>query len=235
MCATNVTPAEIEKFSQHASQWWDVEGPLKTLHQVNPVRLAWIESFVALQGIEALDVGCGGGILTEALARSGALATGLDMATDSIEVARLHAGSENLCIDYRVETAEALASESRQFDVVTCMEMLEHVPDPASVIKSCAGMVKSGGWVFFSTLNRHPKAFVLGVVAAEYLLNWIPKGTHDYKTFIKPSELARQARLNGLEVVAVSGIGYRPFGGSAEPFVLSDDASINYMMACRKV
>lgn len=232
----NIAPAEIEKFSQHANQWWDESGPLKTLHQVNPVRLAWITQFVDLNDKIALDVGCGGGILTEALARAGAHATGVDMATESIEVARLHAVSENLVIDYRIETAEVAAlAHPQAFDVLTCMEMLEHVPDPASVIKSSAAMVKSGGWVFFSTLNRHPKAFALGIVAAEYLLNWIPKGTHDYKTFIKPSELAQQARLSGLEVVAVSGIGYRPFSDKTAPFVVSNDTDINYMMACRKL
>ncbi|MGL4768494.1 MAG: bifunctional 2-polyprenyl-6-hydroxyphenol methylase/3-demethylubiquinol 3-O-methyltransferase UbiG [Formosimonas sp.] len=231
----NVAEAEIDKFAQHAAGWWDAQGPLKTLHQVNPVRLAWIEQYVALHGQKIVDVGCGGGILSESLARAGAQVVGVDMAEDSIEVARLHAQSESLTIDYRVTTAEQLAFElPAYFDVVTCMEMLEHVPDPVSVIRSCADLVKTDGLVFFSTLNRHPAAFALGVVAAEYVLNWIPKGTHQYKSFIKPSELAQQARLAGLEVLGMAGIGYAPWRNRAQPFVLSDDLRVNYMLVTRK-
>ncbi|TDR30806.1 bifunctional 2-polyprenyl-6-hydroxyphenol methylase/3-demethylubiquinol 3-O-methyltransferase UbiG [Hydromonas duriensis] len=231
----NITPAEIEKFSQHAQQWWDENGPLKTLHQVNPVRLAWISEHINLQQARVIDVGCGGGILTEALARAGAHATGLDMAADSIEIAKLHALAHHLPITYHVNTAEQMAEEAAHtFDAVTCMEMLEHVPDPASVIQACAKMVKTGGTVFFSTLNRHPKALALGIVAAEYLLNWIPKGTHQYKTFIKPSELAQYARLAGLEVIDVRGIAYHPWRDKQAPFVTTHDTDVNYMMACRK-
>lgn len=233
---SNVASSEIDKFSQHASSWWDEQGPLKTLHQVNPVRLNWIRQLVDLNHQKVVDIGCGGGILTEALARSGAQATGVDMALDSIEVARLHALSESLQIDYQVKTAEQLAAEQpAAFDVVTCMEMLEHVPEPASVIRSCAQLVKSGGLVFFSTLNRHPVAFALGIVAAEHILNWIPKGTHQYKTFIKPSELAQQARQVGLEVIDIKGIGYAPWRDKVFPFTISDDTRINYMMVARKI
>lgn len=233
---TNVEPAEIDKFSQHAQQWWDVQGPLKTLHQVNPVRVDWISQFTPLKDVRLVDVGCGGGILSEALANQGARVVGVDMAGDSIEVARKHAQMGGLDIDYKISTAETLAdSERSAFDVVVCMEMLEHVPSPESVIKSCAEMAKVGGKVFFSTLNRHPKAFALSIVAAEYLLNWIPKGTHSYKTFIKPSELAEHARRHGLEVVAVAGIGYAPWADKAAPFVLSENTDVNYMMVCEKV
>ena len=231
----NVTPAEIDKFSQHAQQWWDVQGPLKTLHQVNPVRLAWVMQHANLNDAVVIDVGCGGGILSEALAHQGGKVTGLDMAEDSIEVARLHALEHHLSIEYVVDTAESLAQQRPEaFDLVVCMEMLEHVPDPVSVINSCAALVKPGGRVFFSTLNRHPKAFLLGIVAAEYVLSWIPKGTHEYKTFIKPSELARYVRAAGLEVLEVKGIAYQPWRDRAAPFVLSDDTDVNYMMVCQK-
>lgn len=231
----NVSSVELEKFSQHASNWWDEIGVLKTLHQVNPIRLAWINQHIDLKGLRVLDVGCGGGILTEALSRSGAQTVGLDMAAESVEVARTHALSSSLEIDYQVKTVEALALEQPEsFDVVTCMEMLEHVPHPESVIQSCARLVKPGGLVFFSTLNRHPAAFALGIVAAEYLLSWIPKGTHQYQTFIKPSELAQQVRAAGLQVLAMKGISYNPWGKKTAPFTLSDDARVNYMMVVQK-
>lgn len=232
---SNVTASEIDKFSQHAHQWWDEQGPLKTLHQVNPVRLAWIRQHCALENQVAVDIGCGAGILTEALAKAGARLTGVDMATASIEVAREHAAGQGLSIDYQVRTAEDLASErSGRYDVVTCMEMLEHVPNPVAVVESCAELVKPNGLVFFSTLNRQPKAFLLGIVAAEYLLNWIPKGTHQYSNFIKPSELANSARQFGLEAIDIKGIAYRPWAGSGQPFVMSRDVGVNYMMAFQK-
>ena len=236
MSHTNVTNSEIDKFSQHASQWWDEHGPLKTLHQVNPVRLAWIAEHIDLSKQKIADIGCGGGILTEALAQAGAQATGVDMAADSIEVARLHAATNNLVIDYQLTTAEQLAvSVPASFDAIVCMEMLEHVPDPASVIKSCAALVKPGGHVFFSTLNRHPKAFLLGILGAEYLLGWIPKGTHQYQTFIKPAELAAIARSHGLEIIDVKGITYQPWRNREQPFAISADTDVNYMMACQKI
>jgi 2-polyprenyl-6-hydroxyphenyl methylase/3-demethylubiquinone-9 3-methyltransferase len=235
MNAPNVTASEIDKFSQHAHQWWDAQGPLKTLHQVNPVRLAWITQHCAPQNQMIADIGCGAGILTESLARAGGLLTGVDMASVSIDVAREHAAAQGLSIDYQVKTAEHLASEqSGQYDIVTCMEMLEHVPNPIAVIESCAQLVKPDGLVFFSTLNRQPKAFLLGIVAAEYLLNWIPKGTHQYSSFIKPSELANTARQFGLEVLDIKGISYQPWPRSDQPFVVSRDVGVNYMMAFRK-
>lgn len=235
MNANNVTTSEIDKFSQHAHQWWDEQGPLKTLHQVNPVRLAWIAQHCALHNQMIADIGCGAGILTESLAKAGAKLTGVDMAIASIDVAREHAAEQGLSIDYQVKTAEGLASERLgQYDIVTCMEMLEHVPSPAAVIESCAQLVRPDGCVFFSTLNRQPKSFLFGIVAAEYLLNWIPKGTHQYSNFIKPSELASTARQFGLEVMDIKGIVYRPWGGSEQPFAMSRDVGVNYMMAFRK-
>lgn len=233
--ALNVSHIELDKFSRHASKWWDESGPLRTLHQVNPIRLAWMLQYVDFNGLRVVDVGCGGGILTEALARSGAKAVGVDMAAESIEAARAHALSNSLEVDYQIKTAEELASESDLFDVVTCMEMLEHVPYPESVIRSCAKLVKPGGFVFFSTLNRHPAAFALGIVAAEYLLHWIPKGTHRYETFIKPSELAQQLREESLQVVGIKGISYNPLANNSLPFRLSGDTSINYMMVAQKI
>jgi 2-polyprenyl-6-hydroxyphenyl methylase/3-demethylubiquinone-9 3-methyltransferase len=232
----NISAQEIEKFSQHAHEWWDEQGSLKTLHQINPTRMAWIEQYVDLNNAKTVDIGCGGGILSESLAKAGAQVTGLDMALDSIEVARAHAGTEQLSIDYQVTTAEAWAqAHPAEYEVVTCMELLEHVPDPASVIHAAAELLMPSGMVFFSTINRNPKAWALTIGAAEYLLKWIPKGTHQYDTFIKPSELSAMARQSGLEVVALSGVGYQPWQSKTHPFVVTKDASVNYMMACRKV
>lgn len=235
---SNVASSEVDKFNGHAQQWWDEFGPLKTLHQVNPVRINWIGQHVSLKGKRVLDVGCGGGLLTEALALYGALAEGVDMAPDSIAVAQAHAQVSQLDIQYHVSTAEDLVlTYPKTFDVVTCMEMLEHVPHPESVIASCAQLVKSGGYVFFSTLNRQPKALALGIVTAEYLLGWIPRGTHDYKTFIKPSELTQVARSCGLHPVDIKGIGYDPrhlLDKTKPPFRISDDVGVNYMMVFRK-
>jgi 2-polyprenyl-6-hydroxyphenyl methylase/3-demethylubiquinone-9 3-methyltransferase len=231
----NISAQEIEKFSQHAHEWWDEQGSLKTLHQINPTRMAWIEQYVDLNNAKTVDIGCGGGILSESLAKAGAQVTGLDMALDSIEVARAHAGTEQLSIDYQVTTAEAWAqAHPAQYDVVTCMELLEHVPDPASVIHAAAQLLTSNGTVFFSTINRNPKAWALTIGAAEHLLKWIPKGTHQYDTFIKPSELSAMARQSGLEVIALAGIGYQPWQSKSNPFVVTKDTSVNYMMACRK-
>ena len=231
----NTSAQEIEKFSQHAHEWWDEQGPLKTLHQINPTRMAWIAKHVVLANAKTIDIGCGGGILSESLARSGAIVTGLDMASDSIEIARTHAQAAQLNIDYQISTAEAWAqAHPAEYEVVTCMELLEHVPDPASVIHAAAQLLAPSGVVFFSTINRNPKAWALTIGAAEYLLKWIPKGTHQYDTFIKPSELSAMARQSGLEVIALAGIGYQPWQSKSNPFVVTKDTSVNYMMACRK-
>ncbi len=235
MNTSNVNAAEIEKFSQHAPEWWDEQGPLKTLHQINPTRVLWIASQVVLNRAKTLDIGCGGGILSEALAREGAQVTALDMAEDSIEIAREHAQLSHLSIDYQAVTAEAWAeAHPESYQVITCMELLEHVPDPASVIHASAQLLAPGGMVFYSTINRNPKAWALTIGAAEYLLKWIPKGTHQYDTFIKPSELSAMARQSGLEVVALAGVGYQPWRSKEYPFVQIKDTSVNYMMACRK-
>lgn len=231
----NTSAQEIEKFSQHAHEWWDEQGPLKTLHQINPTRMAWIAKHADLANAQTIDIGCGGGILSESLAKAGARVTGLDMASDSIEIARTHAQAAQLNIDYQISTAEAWAqAHPAEYEVVTCMELLEHVPDPASVIHAAAQLLAPGGVVFFSTINRNPKAWALTIGAAEYLLKWIPKGTHQYDTFIKPSELSAMARQSGLEVIALAGIGYQPWQSKSNPFVVTKDISVNYMMACRK-
>ena len=231
----NTSAQEIEKFSQHAHEWWDEQGPLKTLHQINPTRMAWIAKHADLANAQTIDIGCGGGILSESLAKAGALVTGLDMASDSIEIARTHAQAAQLNIDYQISTAEAWAqAHPAEYEVVTCMELLEHVPDPASVIHAAAQLLAPGGVVFFSTINRNPKAWALTIGAAEYLLKWIPKGTHQYDTFIKPSELSAMARQSGLEVIALAGVGYQPWKSKTNPFVATQDTSVNYMMACRK-
>ena len=231
----NTSAQEIEKFSQHAHEWWDEQGPLKTLHQINPTRMAWIAKHVVLANAKTIDIGCGGGILCESLAKAGARVTGLDMASDSIEIARTHAQAAQLDIDYQISTSEAWAqAHPAEYEVVTCMEVLEHVPDPASVIHAAAQLLAPSGVVFFSTINRNPKAWALTIGAAEYLLKWIPKGTHQYDTFIKPSELSAMARQSGLEVIALAGIGYQPWQSKSNPFVVTKDTSVNYMMACRK-
>jgi 2-polyprenyl-6-hydroxyphenyl methylase / 3-demethylubiquinone-9 3-methyltransferase len=236
----NVNTSEIAKFSQHATQWWDTSGPLKTLHQLNPARVGWIEDVArrnqsALVGQQLMDVGCGGGILSEALAKLGAEVTGLDMAADSIEVARAHALSEQLSIDYQATTVEAWAQlHPGRYSVLTCMELLEHVPDPASVIRAASTLLAPSGIAFFSTINRHPKAAALTIGVAEYVLRWIPVGTHSYDTFIKPSELAHMARSSGLEVIELAGVEYQPWASREHPFVVTRNTQVNYMMACRK-
>ena len=229
---SNVDQAEIGKFTELAHSWWDPAGPFKPLHAINPVRLEFIQRFVTLSGAQALDVGCGGGILAESLVRQGASVTGIDLAAKPLSIARMHALDQELVIDYREIAVEDLAqAQPAQFDVVTCMEMLEHVPDPASVIAACARLVKPGGHVFFATLNRTPKAWLMAVLGAEYLLRWLPRGTHDYARFRKPSEIAAMARPVGLELQAVAGIEYQLF---SQQFVLSDDPSVNYLMAWQK-
>ncbi|HEY1391841.1 MAG TPA: bifunctional 2-polyprenyl-6-hydroxyphenol methylase/3-demethylubiquinol 3-O-methyltransferase UbiG [Methylibium sp.] len=230
---TNVDPAELAKFSELAHRWWDVDSEFRPLHQINPLRLDWIDRMAGLSAKRVLDVGCGGGILADAMARRGAQVLGIDLATKSLKVAQLHAleaGTPN--VEYREIAAEALATEQpSSFDALTCMEMLEHVPQPASIVRACAQLVKPGGWVFFSTIARNPKAFLFAIVGAEYLLNLLPKGTHEYARFIKPSELAHHARDAGLDVVAMRGMQYNPL---TRRYWLSDDTSVNYLMACRR-
>ncbi|MGX2031794.1 bifunctional 2-polyprenyl-6-hydroxyphenol methylase/3-demethylubiquinol 3-O-methyltransferase UbiG [Methylocaldum gracile] len=225
----NVHEHEIHKFGVLADRWWDLDGEFKTLHAVNPLRIQFIRSFAELEGKRVVDVGCGGGILSEGLARAGAQVVGIDLAEELLDVAKSHADESGIGVDYRRVSAEALAeAESDSFDIVTCMEMLEHVPEPASVVRACAKLVKPGGRVFFSTLNRKLKAYLLAIVGAEYLLNMIPKGTHDYATFIKPSELSRWAREAGLELLGMEGIAYNPITGQ---FTLSRDLDVNYLAA----
>ncbi|WP_310645374.1 bifunctional 2-polyprenyl-6-hydroxyphenol methylase/3-demethylubiquinol 3-O-methyltransferase UbiG [Limnohabitans sp.] len=230
---TNVDPAELAKFSDLAHRWWDPESEFRPLHQINPLRLEWIKASATLQGKDVLDVGCGGGILTDAMARSGANALGIDLATKSLKVAQLHAlEAQTPHVQYREVSVEALALERpASFDVVTCMEMLEHVPDPASVVKACADLVKPGGWVFFSTLNRNPKSFLFAILGAEYVLNLLPKGTHEYAKFIRPSELASACRAAGLEWQHTRGMEYNPL---TRRYWMSADTSVNYLVATQK-
>ena len=230
---SNVDAQELAKFSDLAHHWWDPESEFRPLHEINPLRLAWIDELAALRGKRVLDVGCGGGILAEAMARRAAHVTGIDLATKPLGVARLHAlesGVENL--DYREIATEALAAEvPGTFDVVTCMEMLEHVPDPSAVVLACAALAKPGAWVFFSTLNRNPKSFLFAIVGAEYVLRLLPKGTHEYARFIRPSELARWCRDAGLSLQGSRGMEYNPL---TRRYKLSGDTSVNYLIACRK-
>ena len=231
--SSNVDPAELAKFSELAHRWWDTESEFKPLHQINPLRLAWIQTLAPLVGKKVVDIGCGGGILSDAMARQGAEVLGADLAVKSLKVAQLHAleaGTQG--VQYREISAEDLAQEQAgQYDVVTCMEMLEHVPDPSSVVKACAALVKPGGWVFFSTLNRNPKSFLFAVVGAEYILNLLPKGTHEYARMIKPSELADWVRANGLNVMHMKGMTYNPF---TRHYALGTDTDVNYLMATQK-
>lgn len=233
MNAPNVDAAELAKFSELAHRWWDPESEFRPLHEINPLRLAWIEGLAPLGGHRVLDVGCGGGILAEAMARKGADVLGIDLAEKSLKVAQLHALESGVAhLSYREVSAEALAAEQPAgFDVVTCMEMLEHVPDPASVVRACAALVKPGGWVFFSTLNRNPKSFLFAIVGAEYVLQLLPKGTHEYARFIRPSELAAWCREAGLDLQATRGVEYNPL---TRRYRLSGDTSVNYLFATRK-
>ncbi len=231
--ASNVDPAELAKFSDLAHRWWDPESEFRPLHQINPLRLEWIHGLADLAGKHVVDVGCGGGILADAMARKGAQVLGIDLATKSLKVAQLHAMEAGTTgVAYRESSAETLAKgQPEQFDVVTCMEMLEHVPDPASVVRACTQMVKPGGWVFFSTLNRNPKSFLFAILGAEYILKLLPKGTHEFARMIKPSELVSWAREAGLDAQAFKGMAYNPF---TKRYWLSEDTSVNYLLACRK-
>jgi 2-polyprenyl-6-hydroxyphenyl methylase/3-demethylubiquinone-9 3-methyltransferase len=225
----NVDPAELAKFSALAHRWWDPESEFRPLHEINPLRLAHIERLAGgLEGKRALDVGCGGGILAEAMAQRGANVMGIDLAEKPIKVAMIHAEETSSTVDYRVVSAEALAEEMPgAFDVVTCMEMLEHVPDPPSTVTACARLVKPGGHVFFSTINRNPKSFLFAIVGAEYVLNLLPRGTHEYARFIRPSELARACREAGLEVADLTGMTYNPL---SKVYSLGRDVDVNYLM-----
>lgn len=229
----NVDHAELAKFSALASKWWDPNSEFRPLHEINPLRLNWIDERVGLKGKKVLDVGCGGGILAESMARRGADVLGIDLADKSLKVAELHkleTGVSN--VNYRFVSAEQLAAEEHAtFDVVTCLEMLEHVPDPAQTIQACADLCKPGGWLFFSTINRNPKSFVFAIVGAEYVLNLLPKGTHEYKKFIKPSELAQYARQSKLDFSEIIGLVYNPL---TKVYRLARDTDVNYMVACRK-
>ncbi|MBD3893464.1 bifunctional 2-polyprenyl-6-hydroxyphenol methylase/3-demethylubiquinol 3-O-methyltransferase UbiG [Hydrogenophaga sp.] len=229
----NADPAELAKFSDLAHRWWDPQGEFRPLHQINPLRLDWIKGLAGLAGKTVLDVGCGGGILSDAMARQGARVTGIDLSTKALKVAKLHALEANTPnVNYREISAEALALEQAAgFDVVTCMEMLEHVPDPASVVQACATLAKPGGWVFFSTINRSPKSFLFAIVAAEYLLQLLPKGTHEYGKLIRPSELAAHCRAAQLQLMQTRGMAYNPL---TRRYWLSHDASVNYLFATCK-
>jgi 2-polyprenyl-6-hydroxyphenyl methylase/3-demethylubiquinone-9 3-methyltransferase len=229
----NADPAELAKFSELAHRWWDTESEFRPLHQINPLRLAWIDDIVPLAGKRVLDIGCGGGILADAMARKGAEVLGIDLAGKALKVAQLHAlEAQTQGVSYREVSAEALAAEQpERFDVVTCMEMLEHVPDPSSVVRACATLVKPGGHVFFSTINRNAKAFVFAIVGAEYILNLLPRGTHEFAKFIKPSELAAYARAAGLDLEHTRGMEYNPL---TRHYWLSANTSVNYMLGMRK-
>ena len=228
----NADPAELQKFGALAHRWWDPQGDMRPLHEINPLRLDWIDRLAALAGKRVLDVGCGGGILAEAMAQRGARVTGIDLSTKPLRVAQLHALESGVAVDYREASAEALAAEApAAFEVVTCMEMLEHVPQPASIVQACSTLVRPGGWVFFSTINRNPKSFLFAIVGAEYVLRLLPRGTHEYAKLIRPSELAAMARRAQLEVVEILGLTYNPL---TKRFALGRDTDVNYLVACRK-
>ncbi|MFZ6647184.1 bifunctional 2-polyprenyl-6-hydroxyphenol methylase/3-demethylubiquinol 3-O-methyltransferase UbiG [Undibacterium sp. TJN25] len=232
MSTVNADPAEIQKFSDLAHRWWDPTSEFKPLHEINPLRLEWINARVALAGKNVIDVGCGGGILAESMARKGAKVTGIDLSDKALKVADLHGLESGVQVRYEKIAAEDMAArEAGQYDVVTCMEMLEHVPDPASVIKACTALVKPGGKVFFSTLNRNLKSYLFAVIGAEYLLQLLPKGTHDYAKFITPAELSQDIRNAGLQLDAMKGMSYNPL---TQIYSLNQDTSVNYMVACTR-
>jgi 2-polyprenyl-6-hydroxyphenyl methylase/3-demethylubiquinone-9 3-methyltransferase len=226
----NADPQELAKFSELAHRWWDPSSEFKPLHEINPLRLGWIDGIAALKGKSVLDVGCGGGILAESMAALGARVKGIDLSEKALKVAMLHLLESRLNVNYEEISAEKLAQrEAEQYDALTCMEMLEHVPDPASTVDACARLVKPGGHVFFSTLNRNPKSYLFAVIGAEYILRLLPRGTHDYAKFLKPSELARHCRAAGLTLKSVIGMSYNPL---TKVYTLNDDASVNYLVHC---
>lgn len=228
----NLDENEIDKFNQNAEKWWDVEGELRTLHHINPARLDFISDFTELAGKKVLDVGCGGGILSESMAKAKANVLGIDLAEAALKVAEEHAAPQALDLAYEKISVEGHAEQSAQYDIITCMEMLEHVPDPKSIVLSIGQLIKPGGWVFLSTINRTAKAYALAIVAAEYVLRLIPKKTHDYDKFIKPSELNKWLREAGLKLEVIKGLHYNPLSKKAS---LNSDTSVNYLLACRKV
>ena len=234
MNTQNVDAAEVEKFQSIASRWWDTESEFKTLHDINPLRVSYIEQQCGgLEGKQVLDIGCGGGILSEAMAAKGATVTGIDMAELSLDVARMHLMESGLSVDYQHITAEQFCAEHiQQFDVITCMELLEHVPQPESIVMAAAQALKPDGHLFLSTLNRNPKSYLLAIVAAEYMMKMLPKGTHEYSKFIKPSELARAVRIAGLQVDDISGMSYNPL---TRQYSLSRDVDVNYLMSCSQL
>jgi len=229
---SNADQAELDKFSALAHRWWDPNSEFRPLHEINPLRLEWIDGLAPLNGKAVLDVGCGGGILAEGMAGKGATVTGIDLSEKALKVAKLHKLESGAQVDYKLIAAEALAAEQpASFDVVTCMEMLEHVPSPASIVAACAELVKPGGWVFCSTLNRNPKSYLFAIVGAEYVLKLLPRGTHDWAKFIKPSELASFGRHAGLDLAEVMGMSYNPI---SKAYKLARDTEVNYLMAFRK-
>jgi len=228
----NADPAEVQKFSDLAHRWWDPASEFKPLHEINPLRLDWIDAAAGLAGKNVLDVGCGGGILSEGMASRGAEVTGIDLSEKALGVARLHLFESGLKVDYQLTSAEEFAAaHPARFDVVTCMEMLEHVPDPASTIAACARLVKPGGHVFLSTLNRNPKSYLFAIIGAEYLLKLLPRGTHDYAKFLRPSELARFCREAGLDTAEITGLSYNPL---TQVYSLGRDTDVNYMVRTRR-
>jgi 2-polyprenyl-6-hydroxyphenyl methylase/3-demethylubiquinone-9 3-methyltransferase len=229
---TNVDPLELDKFSELAHRWWDPRSEFKPLHDINPLRLSYIDDIAGLAGKTVLDVGCGGGILAESMAARGARVMGIDLADKPLKVAQLHLLESGLQVEYRKISAEALAEETPgRYDVVTCMELLEHVPRPAETVRACAALARPGGWIFFSTINRNPKSYLLAVVGAEYVLRLLPRGTHEYTKFIKPSELAGMSRSAGLETAGVTGMTYNPF---TRQYALGRDTDVNYILHSRK-
>ncbi len=228
----NADPVELAKFGALAHRWWDPQGEFRPLHDLNPLRLAWIDALANLAGKEVLDVGCGGGILSEAMARLGAKVTGIDLSEKPLKVAQLHLLESGLSIEYVLSSPEEFSIQKKDsFDIVTCMELLEHVPEPASTVAACATLVKRGGHVFFSTINRNPKSYLFAVIGAEYLLKMLPRGTHDYARFIKPSELSRWCRDAGLQTVELKGMNYNPV---TNHYSLGNDCSVNYSLCCAR-
>lgn len=228
----NADPLEIQKFSELAHRWWDPTSEFRPLHEINPLRLEWINAKVPLAGKRVIDIGCGGGILAESMARKGASVTGIDLSEKALKVADLHSLESGVNVRYKLIAAETMAEEEAgQYDVVTCMEMLEHVPDPAAIVKACATLVKPGGHIFLSTLNRNPKAYLFAILGAEYVLRLLPKGTHDYDKFITPAELSQFLRSAGLDLNSMRGMGYNPL---TKIYSLNNDTSVNYLVACTR-